>query len=505
MNNELDFLLYNNMSNNDNKAGIFNTNFPNHNSGGNYAVVYKNPSVYGSEAIKNSLKTRVYNNDSDKNPYIKLIEDFSKKYYRSVKFKPSHFFYLKELGVQPLNKMIVLRRFAEGVIVPHNLMKMKPSLEPISTIVTWSDTDEKEFFKFSFNEKWTVETRMVHEIIKEVLSNEFGIKGEMFSAIPGFSQGLLFGFLKKMGATEDFDTNLIPQGNPNVLQEGATRETEKFGLESDFTYNMKVVFEQKFQSTNGVDSTMAFLDIINNLLTMGTSNTKYILKSSSPMIQSLITAANSQGKSTSEQFAAWTNFIGEVITGFVDAVGEIFGASADIIKNTAKPSGSSGGNSSSGTGSGGMSFGVKTQQSAAPAAPALPSVENPLNNNPVISNLLKLGEGLIGSILASTVAKYKWQFIGSVGAMTGMNTTPWHLTIGNPYQPTISVGNMIVSKVEVSFSNEIAFNDLPMYITANLTISFGRKMGKQELYSIMNNNYNRIYSKTKPPSDVVKP
>jgi hypothetical protein len=49
----------------------------------------------------------------------------------------------------------------------------------------------------------------------------------------------------------------------------------------------------------------------------------------------------------------------------------------------------------------------------------------------------------------------------------------------------------------VSAKGEMGFNDMPMEITAKLSVKFGRNLGKQEIQSIFNNGYNRVYSNNK--------
>ena len=110
-----------------------------------------------------------------------------------------------------------------------------------------------------------------------------------------------------------------------------------------------------------------------------------------------------------------------------------------------------------------------------------------------LNNIASLGEGLIQSILASTVAKWRWALKGSLALMTGENSTPWHLTIGNPYSPFVSLGNVVVDNVELVFNNEFAFNDMPTLLKVKVTVRLGRSLGSQEIFQMFNNGYNRTY------------
>ena len=88
-------------------------------------VVYQDSGTYGTNGIMNSLKAKNYNNNSAQNPYIKLLNDFnSVKSGKSTTIKPADIIYLKKLGVNPINRLFILRRFAE-VSLYHSIYKIK--------------------------------------------------------------------------------------------------------------------------------------------------------------------------------------------------------------------------------------------------------------------------------------------------------------------------------------------------------------------------------------------
>jgi len=115
-------------------------------------------------------------------------------------------------------------------------------------------------------------------------------------------------------------------------------------------------------------------------------------------------------------------------------------------------------------------------------------------------SVLAVINNLGSTILAGSVMKYKWPLKGSIGLMSGISTTPWHLTIGNPYSPIINIGNVYVDNVEIKLSNDLGFNDMPARIDVSISTQFGRPLGKQELEKMFNNGYKRVYSKVVPNS-----
>jgi hypothetical protein len=114
----------------------------------------------------------------------------------------------------------------------------------------------------------------------------------------------------------------------------------------------------------------------------------------------------------------------------------------------------------------------------------------------VLSTLLK-------SILSSTIAIHRYELRGSIELMVGgrYSSTPWHLTIGNPYSPWISTNHIVIESCEIETGTEMGFNDMPQNITATFNCRFSRALGKQELMRMFNNSYRRTYSNY-PVSDI---
>ena len=179
-NNELDFLIgaIPALWNNDNQDTIYNDIYGiniNNNEAqtvktSNLTVVYKYPKSNNTNAIKDYYKNNVYKGDSsNSSPYVKLIKDFSQKGYEAVKLSAADFAYLKDLGVYPTNRVWVLRRFKEGVIVPNNLLdwnNVKDIPKPLSTIVGWIKPEDDKLFSMSFNENWETTNIMKEYFIK---------------------------------------------------------------------------------------------------------------------------------------------------------------------------------------------------------------------------------------------------------------------------------------------------------------------------------------------------
>lgn len=504
----------------------------------------------GTNGIKNYLKEHTEKSPNDENPYMRLLIDFNGQ-TPSVKLTPGDLAYLTDLGVYPLNRMVILRRFEENVVVPQNLNRFKGVNYPISTVVGWIKEDDD--LGIGFNEDWGTTNDMIHEVLSEILQNEFGQKASMLQSVPGWSQGLIFAFLKEMGLT-NYQATDLPFGDPNVLQEAAVRKgggkSTEFGLESNFSFTLKTSYEQKF--IGDVDPGTAMLDIINNLSKMGTSPIKYILEPNvkgNEIIQSLLTAISSNDTDS------WFKFIKKVVQSFISAVKSLVKDVTNALNESLDEQEKENPGRVTWYGKHGTDE-LRTQETyeaqlkkyKAQIARNNDNIKREgkrvRKNNRVYEKIDKLNEeakvegniditppseeqeqisdleggvdalegvqkllfdtlgGVFDTILAATVAKYRWPLRGSVSVMTGWSSTPWHLTIGNPYSPFISLNNLVVNKVDLKFPTEMGFNDIPTKIDVTITLKQGRNMGAQEIVKMFNNNYSRNYGA--PTAEVQK-
>jgi hypothetical protein len=95
--------------------------------------------------------------------------------------------------------------------------------------------------------------------------------------------------------------------------------------------------------------------------------------------------------------------------------------------------------------------------------------------------------------LNAALYRYRWPLRSSLAITTGQNTTPWHITVGHPLNPILSMGNVLLEEGKIEFNNELGFNDLPTSFKLSFNIKEGRPLGKQEIMEVLNNSYSRVY------------
>ena len=425
-----------------------------------YTVAKSSVDNYIKSSVNAAYKT------SGKNPYISLLETFNGegKNPKSLKLKPSDLAYLRDIGVYPINRLFILRRFPEGVVVPVDLNEL--DIEPISTVVGWIKSDSN-LLSFDVNESWKTQNKWLHDLIRDIINSEFGIDIGNIFPIPGWGQGFLFGLLHDMGLT-DYDAYHLPIGDANLLREGVMREYESQGIQSTFSFNMEVVYEQKY--IGGIDPTSAFNDLLSNLLTMGTSNMRFLGKAGNKVARAMQRANNNPSDPN-----GWKQLIMTVIPAVIKS---LRGTISNMMEND-------------------KSGIYNKEDKPTPDESDTKDGKEDKSKQTGQANLEKVGiiQKIVSSVLASTIARYQWPIRGALNQLTGEAATPWHLTIGNPYAPLLSINNIKVTSLDVTLGNEMAYNDIPRYMTTKINMSQGRNLGKQEIESMFGIEYKRKYKK----------
>jgi hypothetical protein len=223
-------------------------------------------------------------------------------------------------------------------------------------------------------------------------------------------------------------------------------------------------YEQKFIS--GIDPTIAWQDIIANAVRFGTSpGNSYGL--SSGFGNKVISWVKDPSKIISE-FAA---FVSSAIKKIKDEIIAYF--DEQINK-------SSSGESEDEGGTGGEEEDASEQERKA--------LEE---EKGLVSSMIDKIIGILGSSLKKTISKYLEEVKGIVYALSGMPSTPWHITVGNPLRPIFCSGDMYTTDVNLKLGPVLAFNDLPSSISVDFTLQNARPWGMDEILAKFNTGHLR--------------
>jgi len=83
---------------------------------------------------------------------------------------------------------------------------------------------------------------------------------------------------------------------------------------------------------------------------------------------------------------------------------------------------------------------------------------------------------------------------GMHSLLTGNPVGEWHLTVGNPLNPMMMVGNLICTGIEISFNEELGPDDFPTELKATISLEHGMPRDRAGIESMFNKGSGRIYS-----------
>jgi len=429
---------------------------------------YEQASMFGPKALHNNT---VYDTS-----VLNIIEQLAST---KASLKPADFAYLKNIGVYPNNRLMIARRFAapsdDNIMVP----KGKGELNSLATLISWVP-EGTDFLDLSFGEEWTEAEADFKGILSSIgddlgLGNLGGIAGAAGNAVPlpGFTEIFQRQFLSNLKLFDDTAGETIPAGNPNLIKSAKRRKTIGYseagaGLKAGISIKMTCEYELKYIS--GIDPSIVWMDLLGMILRFGTSSSEtYGL--SKGVAAKLIGWANNPDTLIRDVVASIKGAIAGVVTKVKASIEKIYKAVVDGASALNKP-----------------------PETDPPATASTPAEEAIAAGGLVRTAGLALADkvrDLIGTVTSGMIMKYRVKIIGIVNALSGLPSTPWHITIGNPMRPMFCSGDMLTESVQVKLGPQLGFNDLPSSITVEFTLANARPLGLQEIMSKFNSGYLR--------------
>lgn len=435
-------------------------------------------------ASKFVVSSQIENNDEkSNNTSISSIISYLQG-WKSTWVDYADFAYLKDLGVYPSNRLMIARRFPQPT--PNNIYSINSS--PISTMISWMKDDDTDNISITYGEVWeelreTTFTEILNNIGEALpkwnknegegtSENKVGSeasRGFNIVSLPGWTEGLQIEVMKSLGLV-DYESNNPPSGNPNLIREGVRRSTVSkteagSGLTGKFSIKFVVEYEQKY--INGIDPTLVYMDIIQKCLMFGTSKSTFMINSSgndsfNTFVNGLINGdINSMISSLIQFVGALAKALGAVAALVAKATLEVAQALAPV-------------------------FGQQYNQQSGEFSAATGNNNRYFLDFPNASSTLK-------ATLGTVISKYRIKFFSILQAMTGAPTGYWHVTVGNPKKPILSLGDLYTQSVTMDFGKVLSFNDLPSTIKITFTLGSSRNLGGQEIMDALNTGQGRTY------------
>lgn len=450
--------------------------------------VYYENKKYEDKSKPKSGKGQLHNDSIYDTSILNIVEKLSGT---KAQLRPSDFVYLKNLGVYPNNRLVVVRRFASPV--DDNIMTKKESseLSSLATLITWVPEDQ-DFLSISFGEKWTPAEADFTAILNE-LGKDFGLDnlggglagGANLLPMQGFTEIFQRKFLQKIGLMDSKADKIIPSGDPNLIKEAKRRSLVGYneaGSGLACTVSFELVFEYEMKYISGIDPTIVWMDLISMITRFGTSSSD----------------TYGLSKKAGNKFKGWLNnpesLLKEIIDGVKNALNDMEDEVTKKIQDNinkmvekfeSDTSSTSGTAETAGTGESKPKADIKKEE--------LDKKKEELDKQKteIIGNFTKGVKNLIQNGLTAEIKKYRIKIIGVINSLTGLSSTPWHITIGNPLRPIFCSGDMYTDSVTLKLGPTLAFNDLPSNITVSFKLTNARPWGMQEIMAKFNTGYLR--------------
>jgi hypothetical protein len=361
-------------------------------------------------------------------------------------YRAEDFLYAEKYGVIPNNRMITLRRFPYPVFddIFGNIQQLQ-LLPDVTRMIGFADQETNklsELLSFSLGLKWR-DLKSDFEQSSMLGDNQEGINGWMRNVMkyvdPTFAQNQLD--IKRLHGFNPLHDSNKTYGPVDSITEMQIRDR---GL--NFKQEIDIKFEYRMKSINGINQKAAFLDLLSNIFLMTTNDAKFwggarywVGARPTKYLQNL-------------QFLTPTDhndFVNGATKEFKTFIGKV-------------------------TGPGGAKNALKVLQQVA---------ENAMNMQlgKLLDKLGRPGIPIMNSLL------------------TGTPTGEWHLTIGNPMNPIMCIGDMIMDTATVTLGDELGYDDFPTTIIVDVKLSHNKPKGRAEIESMFNAGKGRIYFKPEKP------
>lgn len=445
----------------------------------NFRGFYGNLSGNIIPDYRDQPNNKLMGGDNSHNVSVSKIIQFFNQTYPRIGYKPSDFLYSKYYRKIPVNHLITLRRFPMPVndnIYSLTATPQSDSNNPTQqknvdatqtagvTAVTYmgetAGNKMDEILNFSYGLNW----KEIQSEMEAVATNQGGYTNQPFynkigrvgqaaaDSIQGVSSGQKFAAQQLEGEDRLGTTfaNFV-MGPINVIDKTTIRDR---GI--NFANDLKLSFEYELKSLNYVNPKIAMIDIISNMLTLTTNNAAF-WGGGHRYYGSQGFVSNSFGDVNKLRKGDFAGYIGTVVNDVESGFKGLFG-------------------------SGDGSF-----------------LENPFE---AIKNVGSTG---IGNLLGSFLGE---QLGGNMGMqatkalISGEPTGNWHVTVGNPLNPIVTMGNMYCDNTTMTLGEGLGYDDFPMEVKFITDVKHAKPRDKGDIENMFNSGQGRIYASSDEFKDI---
>jgi hypothetical protein len=423
------------------------------------------------------------------------------------------FLYCKYYGAIPNNYMITLRRFPapmrDNLSIPtqllqSNLYRKKGAGRPVAQAVTWwgSDTGNSlnDVLSFSTGLKWDSKTQAD-------IANVEGFDQGFFKTVLGRGLGTAAGTIGAAGLLASLgDAASVAISSTDSGNQVVTRNKINAALRDKFSTNNGPLSDFIFNPVDTVDSTyfrdrgLLFeagpieLKFHYELTSVGEVNTKAAMVD---IIGNLLALGTNYGNFLTPDVRYDNGFPSIGFPGGDKGLLKFYSAPLEwtktAIKFLADPNGTTLEDPE-------LEEFRRAQTEINQAVQQLESVISQITSDDTdFDKLAKEIDGPLGNVLAFALADDLIEKIAvPLSLKTGAPVGEWHLVVGNPMNPIAMIGNLICKGVKIEFGEVLGPDDFPTEVTATFTLEHGRDRERGEIESMFNRGDGRLYQSNLP-------
>ena len=420
-----------------------------------------------------------------------------------AKYRYIDFMFCRDLGKIPNNHLLTLRKFTRPV--GDNINTRLPKSDTpynfnqsmdVGRLVTWfgnGDNKLEDIIKYNYAATFKQFDSKIQEVESHEDDESTGIIGKLVNTInPKYNQAMSQGRTGAHNFISQLGGRYLSTSYANFARGGQYERHEIFTpydhnkvyepkntIQSTHVYEGKLTFSQEFtikfsyklRAYDNINPRAAFLDLIGNILAVtyrsGTFWGGSRMFRGAPPNKVGTAKVNAFLDRTFDTLGGIGN---NLLSGNLDiggTLGSIWGAVKQIASdafNTAKS----------------LALGNTSTKGKSPLQ--------------VIGAIVKhtgLWSGVQGMI-KNGLGRPAVYALDSL--LTGDNVGLWHLTIGNPRNPIMSIGNLIIDKSEITQSGPLGLDDFPTDLMVSVSLKHGRPRDSAEIQKMYTKGSGPIYT-----------
>lgn len=419
-------------------------------------------------------------------------------------YRYADFMFCKDLGKIPNNHLITLRKFP--VPIGDNIFKWAhpkknhmhfKSVPDIGRLITWFDNEDnklEDICRYNYHATWKEFTAEIQQVESQEQDNgwlskianmaspqnnklvEEGYSGN-YGALQFMANTFHIPVLKGETSSPYFSSETLTNYDKHKIYEPQDRiwSTHKYEGKLEFNQEINLTFRYVLRSYSNINPRAAMLDLLGNIHTVTYRRGSFWGGETKMYGPQTNTSIYNKAYSWIDNGFDKVGGIWEKILGGEWSIEQIQNYVESAINEAGQTLG-------------------KAVQTAKDVYDNKSDVKNEVNNGlgkaqnagkklTETAKKWKVGDAIKG-MLKNTLGRPAIYAINSL--LTGEEVGPWHLTVGNPRNPIMSIGNLIMEDSEIQHYGPLGIDDFPteLRVTVKLKHAMPRdSVGIQKMYT----------------------